>query len=185
MRTIFFATTNNFKLQEANQIFAECKINIKPIELKIVEPQSIDLVEISRFKANEAFEILNAAVIVDDSGLFVPRINNFPGTLTSPIMKMLTIADLCKLLVDGEDVLFRTLVTYNDGKQMITESGEVRGMISLSRKNNASLLSDLFIPAGQSSKTLTEMALEGTLSHRRIALKKLLSELTKNGKQDD
>lgn len=182
MKKIYFATNNNFKLREASGVFANTGITILPANLDIIEPQSNDPVEISQHKAREAFRLIKKPIIVDDAGLFVTSLHGFPGTLTSPIMKMLSIPEFCKLLSDGDAASFRTTVTYNDGTELITVTGEVHGTLRVAHGAHATLLSDIFIPEGESSKTLTDLAVEGAMSHRRIALEKLLEKLLERTK---
>lgn len=176
---ILFATSNIYKINEATRIFEPIGINISAIDLNLIEPQSTDPHTISKFKAKNAYNEVKKPIIVDDAGLFVERLNGFPGTLTAPIAKMIGNEQLAKLLKDGDKARFQTVITYIDNDSEITVEGTIEGKISLRRVDRIGLLSDIFIPLGYHD-SLTALSEKGVLSHRKIALEKL-SKLIQNG----
>lgn len=176
-QSILFATTNEYKIKEASVIFAECQIIIKPIQIEIIEPQSNDATYISKSKVRQAYNITKQPVIVDDAGLFIHRLNGFPGTNTASTMKAIGIDNLYRLIDEDEPAKFQSVVSYFDGTDIITVVGQIEGVL---RKvpiiTINTLLSDVFYPTNE-TRNLSELSSEGYASHRKIALVALLNKL--------
>lgn len=64
MKTIYFATSNQEKIQIAQTICQEANITVKPIKLDIDEIQGEDPELIVRDKAQRAYEQLGMPVVV-------------------------------------------------------------------------------------------------------------------------
>src|ERR1035437_608722 len=73
-----------------NKAIAVQKILGFPIEVEEIdleEIQSNDLEKITLHKTQEAFEKIKKPVIVDDVGLYVEALNDFPGPLVKWVLK--------------------------------------------------------------------------------------------------
>ena len=81
MEKLYFVTSNEEKAEEARMIL-EMPVEIRKADL--VEIQSLDLKEIVKDKARQAFEIVGESVIVDDVGFFLEAWNGFPGPFRLP-----------------------------------------------------------------------------------------------------
>ena len=68
-------------MAQAQYIFRDA-FNIIGKKLDIPEIQTLNQKEVAIDKARKAYEILKQPLIVDDSGFFVNKYNNFPGVLT-------------------------------------------------------------------------------------------------------
>ncbi|MCP4429080.1 MAG: non-canonical purine NTP pyrophosphatase, partial [Chloroflexi bacterium] len=80
MKTLFFATTNKWKIKVAKQIIEkQYGIVIQPITLDVVEIQNDDPIVIARESVKDAYRQLGAPVIKCDSGLSIPGLGGFPG----------------------------------------------------------------------------------------------------------
>jgi len=64
----FFATTNANKLREVNEILGE---KLESIEIELVEPQALDVEEVVKEKAKDAFAKTGKPVLVEDTGVYV------------------------------------------------------------------------------------------------------------------
>src|SRR5260221_8112081 len=90
-RKLCFVSSNSQKALEV-QMILELPVYTKSIELK--ELQSMDIEEVVRQKATDAFAQTKKPVIVDDVGLYIQAWNGFPG----PFVKHLISSGGCNLL---------------------------------------------------------------------------------------
>ena len=97
MININYVTTNQFKIEE-NKVFQECckllngsivseKFNFSLHNINIPERLEIDLVEMVRCEAKEAYRILKIPCVVEHAGLIFEKYKNlnYPGGLTKPM----------------------------------------------------------------------------------------------------
>ncbi len=179
---INFVTHNLGKVKEARLIL-EPGIKVNHINLEYDEIQHDDPTEVARKSAEQVAFILNKAVVVDDSGLFITALNGFPGVFSSTIHKQIGLKGLVKLM-EGEknrECFYRTVVAYcKPGKQAITFAGEERGTIAESIRGTHGFGHDpLFIPQGE-TRTFGEMVgCEGMKKFRRNAFEQLRDYLLK------
>ena len=122
----------------------------------------------------------------DDSGLLVDALNGAPGVYSARYAgeQKNDSNNIDKLLAELQDkenrkAHFKTVMALVlEGKEYLFE-GTIHGYISHERKGNNGFGYDpVFIPDGY-SKTFAEMSFEekNSISHRKIALKKLLEFL--------
>jgi XTP/dITP diphosphohydrolase len=151
-------------------------IDIEEIDLE--EIQSNDIKEITLRKTQEAFEKIKTPVIVDDVGLYVEALSDFPGPLVKWVLKSGGgNASLLLKMLKGEvnrRAIARSAIGYHDGIEAHIFIGESEGTISeeIRGNNNFSFGWDpVFIPVG-SKKTYAEMSFEekSEISHRTKAL---------------
>lgn len=176
MNKLFFATGNKGKAREAQQILG---IPIEISEIELDEIQSLDLKKIVEHKLIQAFEKVNAPVIVDDVALKLDSWNGFPG----PFVKYLHVASnnnnklILKMLGNEENrngMLIAT-IGYHDGSDMQFFTGELSVTIAKEeRGTNGWGLDPILIPEG-SNRTYAEMSEDekNSDSHRKRALVKL------------
>lgn len=173
MNKLFFATGNKDKAREAQQILG---IPIEISEIELDEIQSLDLKKIAEHKLIQAFEKVNAPVIVDDVALKLDIWNGFPG----PFVKYLHVASdgnnklLLRMLKNEENRNATLIATigYHDGKDLHFFTGELRITIAKEELGtNGWGLDPILIPEG-SDKTYAQMSGEekNTDSHRTRAL---------------
>ena len=79
---ITFITGNEHKVKEAENIFKLFGVELEHIDLGYMEPQGT-LEDVARFGAKYACQELNRSVIVEDAGLFIRALNDFPGTYST------------------------------------------------------------------------------------------------------
>lgn len=149
MRRLWFLTSNEGKLREAQHLFAPLGIDVQSLQVEgevpeIIEPQCNNLVEVSFAKIKQAREFVPAEemIMVEDSGLFVDALNGFPGVYSAHALHTIGWNGLLKLLthLESEDphqvqrlrkAEFRTSACIWDGKQVIQSIGICPGWITM------------------------------------------------------
>ena len=180
MRKLYFATTNNFKLKQAKEIF-DGILEIEGVKLDLVEIQTLDQELISKHKAKQAFEILKQPVIVDDAGIFIEKYNQFPGVMTHHVCEGLGIENLSCLFNDNDKAQFRSVITYIDNEKEITVCGSIDGVIikrDTSQIDSRNPFSSLFkVP--EVNKFMHDLDSDELklYSHRGMALKQLKEKI--------
>ncbi|MAH33664.1 non-canonical purine NTP pyrophosphatase, RdgB/HAM1 family [archaeon] len=177
-------TSNKGKLKEFKK-YLEPQIKINHIETEYKELRSDDSGEIAKDAAEMLANKLNKAVVVEDSGLFIEALNDFPGTCSAYIHKRIGLKGILKLMekIDNRICYYKSAVGYCEpGKGAICFLGEEKGTIALEEKGNSGFGHDpIFIPEG-SEKTLGEMEnCETIKKFRRIAAEKLKKHLLEGG----
>ena len=82
-----------------------CKLNIKEI-------QSDSLEEIALEKCRYAFSKIKSPVIVEDDGLFIEKLNGFPGQYSAFVFKTIGIKGILDLLRTCEDSICLFYLNY-------------------------------------------------------------------------
>ena len=180
-----FATSNLGKLREFKQIL-EPEIKVNHIKISYPEIRSEDSEEIARHSAKELAEKLDKKIVVEDSGLFIKALNDFPGTYSATIHKKIGLKGILKLMkgVKDRECVYRSAVAYcKPNKKPISFLGEEKGKIAERIRGSFGFGHDpIFIPEG-SSKTYGEMKnVEEIKKFRRMAVLKLREYLLKTKK---
>ena len=152
-----YATDAVIETHDAHYIYSFAR-KIKGADIKRLENAII--------KAKEVYKITKIPTIADDSGLEITALNNFPGVLTNPLLKMM----------EGKTdrtCYFVCSFAYFDGINLETSEYRLKGTIADSEKiGNGFGFDSIFLYNGKylSEMTLTE---KNQISPRRIALEKL------------
>jgi len=175
-KKIFFATNNDNKIREAENILSSFKIAVEKIGVKKVEIQSDSLEEIVSY-ALKMIDVKVTPIVIEDSGLFIERLNGFPGPYSSYVYKKIGCIGILKLL-EGEkerSAKFVSVVGFKKGKLIKIFKGEIMGEISYRMSGDHGFGFDpIFVPEN-AGKTFAEMSLEekNLWSHRGRAFKAL------------
>ncbi len=154
---ITFATSNSGKYTRFCQELAPYGLAARQQPLQIDEPQEISISEVARHKAAKAFELVRGPVVVEDSGLCIPALNNFPEALTKPVLERVGIEGFLKMLEGIEDrsCYFISALAYADCDGTIGSivSTHERGTLLRSKQGDLhaeawSALSYIFMPDG-------------------------------------
>ncbi len=173
-----FVTGNKNKLIEAGQILG--------VELKLADPhivieeiQTISVDEAVRHKAKEAYKLIGAPLLVEDSGLVFNAWNGLPGALIKWFEKSVGNDGLLKMLSseegDRRSAVAQCYIGYHNGTDVTVAKGEANGRISNEvRGDNGFGWDSIFIPDGYDA-TYAEMsrAEKNGISHRKRAYEKL------------
>jgi len=182
MVRVRFVTRNKHKVLEASAVLARYDIEVVQAQRSKVEIQSASLEEVVRY-ALRSLKPESEPIVVEDAGLFIHRLNGFPGPYSSFVYKTIGIEGVLKLMegVEDREASFASVVG------ILTPSGEVRlfsgvtkgGIATESRGSKGFGFDPIFIPEG-CDKTFAEMSIEekNALSHRAKAFMKLGEWLT-------
>ncbi len=182
---INFATSNKGKVNEFRQIL-EPEIKVNHIEISYPEMRSDNPEEIARMSAEMLSNKLKKNIVVEDSGLFIKSLNDFPGTCSAYIHKRIGLDGILKLM-QGEknrSCIYKSSVAYCEPKKKaISFSGEEKGKVAESSRGNFGFGHDpIFIPEGN-DKTYGEMKnAEEVKKFRRSAVLQLRVFLLKKKK---
>lgn len=172
---INFATSNPSKVMEFRQIL-EPEIKVNHIKIYYPELRSDDPQEIARMSAEMLANKLKKTIVVEDSGLFIKALNDFPGTCSAYIHKRIGLEGIIKLMkgIKNRQCTYKSAVAYCEpNKKPISFLGEEKGNVAESMTGNYGFGHDpIFIPEG-SSKTYGEMknCIEAKKFRRRAVLK--------------
>lgn len=184
MQKINFVTSNKNKVRELKSILSK-DFEIEQVNIDYPELRSDNPEEIVKEAVKKLASELKKAVVVEDSGLFIKALNDFPGTCSAYIHKRIGLKGILKLMegVKDRNCIYKSAVGYcESGKGPISFLGEEEGKVAEEIKGNYGFGHDpIFIPEG-SDKTYGEMEnAEDVKKFRRRAVEKLKEYLNKRG----
>ncbi len=169
--SITFLTGNKDKLREAQEILKGV-ISIVGKRIDLPELQSVEVKEVVRKKALDAYALLATPVITEDTGFFIgDDFNGFPGALIKHFHTSLADEGICKL-AGGMPAYVQAALAYCDAQGVHILSGRVAGRVAKQPRGSHGFGWDaIFIPEG-SNKTFAEMKGEEkhAFSHRKRVL---------------
>ena len=191
---IVFASANKNKIQEISALIPSTYKLVSLEDIGITEdiPETgLTIKDNSEIKARYVAEVLIKkklpwAVIADDSGLEVEALNGEPGVYSARYagMQKNDTANNKKLLDElakytNRKAIFVTTITLILNNQIFFFNGAIIGTIALAPKGIKGFGYDpLFIPQGyQSTFAELEKDVKNKISHRAIALKKVIQYL--------
>lgn len=178
---LIFATSNRFKVREAEAALEQYGISILHRPVKGIEIQSEDVAEVAKYAA-KTIEIKTwLPVFVEDTGIFIHALSGFPGVYSSYVFMTIGNEGVLKLLEGKSDrsAHFESAIALREGKQIHIFKERAEGTISyMARGDNGFGFDPIFIPAG-SKKTYAEMDLaeKTKISHRANVLRKMAAWL--------
>jgi non-canonical purine NTP pyrophosphatase (RdgB/HAM1 family) len=184
MHELYYVTSNQGKYEEVRRFFELHipSVTIKQVRVELDELQDLDPQVVVRHKAQQAWDLVQKPLLVDDSGFYLQAFPRFPGTLAKPVMKALGFAGL-KILTkaDNRSLIFVTLAYVTGPNTLVTFYGETSGHVFCENENAEHLFSrfgfySVFKPEG-SEKTYYELRLLSwgqKFFHRNKALEKFL-----------
>ena len=183
--SINFITSNKNKVREFKEIL-EPEIKVNHIKLSYTELRSDDPEEIAMQSAQMLANKLKKPVVVEDSGLFIKVLNDFPGTCSAYIHKRIGLQGIIKLMegIKNRECTYKSAVAYCEpDKKPISFLGEEKGKVSEKVRGKYGFGHDpIFIPEGK-NKTYGEITYcEEIKKFRRRAVLKLTEYLLKRVK---
>lgn len=174
---ITLVTGNKDKQKEIEAIL-QMPLAVESIDLK--EIQSMNLEEVVRAKAAEAYAQLKRPLIVEDVSFEIEALNGFPGPLVKWWENVVGY-DVLEEFIKGKSTACRALAmaAYTDGTIVTIATGEFKGHL-VSRAGDDGFGFDFYmIPEGY-DKTAAQLgrAVKNQISHRAHCfrqLKELLS----------
>jgi len=173
-------TSNLGKVKEF-KIILENEIKINHIEMEYRELRSDNPEEIAKDAAKMLAEQLNKPIVVEDSGLFIKALNEFPGTCSSYIHKRIGLKGILKLMENVEERIcwYRSAVGYCEpNKDPISFLGEEKGTVAKEIKGSYGFGHDpIFIPENSNNTYGETENCENLKRFRKIAVEKLINYL--------
>lgn len=119
MRQLLFATGNKNKFHTASQVLNDAGVELVQADHDIDEIQAEDAEKIARDKAQKAFDIVKAPVMISDDSWSIPGLGGFPGPYMKSINQWFTPEDFLRLTKDLEDrrIILTQIVLYQDEDQ--------------------------------------------------------------------
>jgi XTP/dITP diphosphohydrolase len=144
-----------------------------------IEIQSETLAEIASYAAEEAASRLGIPVVAEDAGLFIDKLNGFPGPYSSDVFKRLGNKGILKLMEDvsHRDAKFSSVAAFCAPlSRSRCFSGTVVGQIGLRPRGAGGFGFDpIFIPSRGDGRSLAQMTVKekNRLSHRAASFRRL------------
>jgi len=180
-RIIILATGNIHKFNETRAVLSEYGIVTGMLKIKTLEIQSESLEDIAKTSVQEAYKKCNLPIIVEDAGLFVKKLNGFPGPYAAYVYKTIGNKGLLELMksVENREAEFQSAIAFRSSKleTPMCFSGRVLGEITKEERTASTAMGfgfdPIFKPKGN-KKTFAEMTLteKNKHSHRANALRK-------------
>lgn len=175
MVDVAFVSTNAGKFREAREILRPYGVRLRWIRRALPEPQAEDLAEVARAKARSA-PPARGYVLVEDSGLFVRALHDFPGVYSAHFLRIWGFAPILELLARRPRAAsFRSVAAVRRGARVWTFSGRVDGSIARRPAGRGGFGYDpIFVPRGRRT-TFAQMrpAEKNALSHRARSMEKV------------
>ena len=172
MRSVTFASSNDSKSREVEEILAQYGIPVRISKLQLTEIQSDSLEEIAKEKSRNAYSIVLSPVIVEDDGLFVDALGGFPGPYSSFVFKTIGNQGILRLLagIENRSAHFHAVIAHFDGDEISLYSGQVLGEISDEISSGGWGYDPIFKPSGCDLTFGQLKEDKSKYSHRRKAL---------------
>ena len=170
--SLYFASSNQNKFEEARSILSEFGISLKFFKCTLEEIQSDVIEEIAQHKASNAYLLCSKPVLIEDDGLFIKSLKGFPGPYSAFAYDTIGNKGILKLLSKQRDAVFRSVIAYCESKKdvMLFEAS-VPGKISKKLQGKRWGYDPIFIPEGR-TVTYSKLPNKNHLSHRYLGLKK-------------
>jgi len=173
---IYFITSNKHKYEEIKKMIAD----IKMLAITYPEIQADKTEEVVLYGIKYLKEKVDGKFFIEDSGLFIKSLGNFPGVYSSYVFKTIGNKGILKLMENKKDrkACFVSVIGYYNGKEHLFR-GECKGRIAKEERGKKGFGYDpIFIPHGK-RKTFGEMDIEekNLYSHRSKAIKKFIDFL--------
>jgi non-canonical purine NTP pyrophosphatase (RdgB/HAM1 family) len=175
---LLLVTGNAGKLAEARRIVGG---GLGAVDLDLPEIQSLDLAEVLRAKAAEAWRRLGQAVVVEETGLYLAALGGFPGPLVKWMLAAVGAEGIARtaLALGDARVEARCALLWRDGEREVLAEGSTRGRLVLPGRGSRGFGWDpVFQPEGE-ARTYGELEAgeKDSLGHRGRAWRALLATL--------
>ncbi len=173
-----FITSNKHKFSEVKHVFDEHNLKIEHLSMKYTELQADTTEQIALASAASLSTIIDGDFIIEDSGISVNALNNFPGPYSSYVYQTLGWQGILKLLGDKKDrdAYFTSVFVLYLNNEFSVFSGKCKGSIALEGRGHDGFGFDpVFIPENE-MQTFAEMSddLKNSISHRSVSIRKLI-----------
>ncbi len=184
MPPLYFVTSNPHKVKEAKRIAQTLGVGVTITQLKEakkIEIQSNSLPHVVRWAADHLKKQGYDNFFVEDAGLFISRLNGFPGVFSHYVFSTIGAAGILTLMESVQDrtATFKSVVALiRHGQETIYE-GVTEGQISTKIRGSRGFGFDpIFSPTGE-TETFGEMDIErkNRYSHRGKSIRSMLTSV--------
>ena len=183
MKDLYFITSNKGKFKEVANKLIEADVKVIQKNIGYPEVQANSLEDVVNFGVNYILERFHKPFIIEDAGIFIKFLNDFPGVYSADVYYKIGCNGILKLLEEVKkerEACFKSVIAYvNSDKQIHIFTGECLGVIGFEELGvNGFGYDPIFIPQGE-TKTFAQMKVDekNSFSHRGNALDKLLKFL--------
>ncbi len=162
---LLYITANHNKVVTANRFLKPFGISVEGLKIDgIIEPQTEDILEISKIKAQQAYEKVQKPLVVSDASWIIPALNGFPGPYMAFVNKWFTSQDFLNLMKDKEnrEIIIRECVTYIDNNQTKSFIADTNGYFVEKEAGKATPI-DQVISFREDGKTTAQCENEGIM----------------------
>ncbi len=182
MREVGLVTGNLHKLQEFQHGLARLGIKVRHLKVECDEIQADDLDEVVNGCLDQIAAAGHKDFILDDSGLFIPALNGFPGVYSAYVFKTIGCAGVLRLLegISDRRADFRCCIgcqMEDVGRLVVT--GVSPGRVVMEERGERGFGYDpIFVPDG-ADRTFAEMDMDEKIvfSHRGAAMRIFVERL--------
>ncbi|MCL1810613.1 MAG: RdgB/HAM1 family non-canonical purine NTP pyrophosphatase [Methanomassiliicoccaceae archaeon] len=175
-------TSNPGKVREYQHYFEGLGIETAHLNVPYDEIQSSDLEEVVRKGMDELKSKGISDFIIDDSGLFIDRLEGFPGVWSAYVQKTIGNEGILKLMggVEERSAVFKCCIGCNMNGKDIIVTGTCNGVILEEERGTEGFGYDpIFSHDGQRSFAEVRTDEKNDFSHRGNAVRLLLAEMEK------
>ena len=181
---LHFVTSNPNKFRELSELL---EFNLSRIEIDLQEIQTTDLHELVKFKLRQAYEHVQAPVIVEDTSLYFEAWKELPGPLVKYFLKNIGLSGIVRALHEFNNNSASAVCCMGftkDGKSTHLFEGKVKGNIVEPRGSQHFGWDAIFLPTGY-QRTFGEMSSKEKhqISPRGAATKRFKGFLKLQAKQ--
>jgi len=193
VKRLLFLTGNAGKLAEASHFFEPLGYQVEQFLVDgevpiVVEPQSDSLKDVAIAKIEQAKALFNqtgqdAAIFVEDAGLFIDELSGFPGVNSASVLNQIGLSGILNLMseITNRGAEFRAQAVLFTGEELVFGEGVCRGTITSETLGESGFGYDpIFSPEGEDSGRtfgqMDKMEKEG-FSHRAKALESIKKQL--------
>ena len=197
IRPLLFLTGNQGKLKEARDYLTPFGWDVQQFLIRgevpqVSEPQAASLEEVARAKMQQAVALLfaegiEAAIMIEDAGLFIDAFPGFPGVYSAHVLRSIGCEGILRLMEEDRGAEFEAVAMLWDGESTWMGKGNCRGRIAQQSTNNEGFGYDpIFIPEDLEDGTSTDgqpfgavpAGIKAAFSHRSRALRDLMEKMS-------
>ncbi len=186
---IYFITSNPHKVEEVRELAADKGISIRHLHYEYPELQLDAIEEVAIASANhirrEKWAEINAPFFIEDSGLLIHALNDFPGPFSAFVFRKIGNEGILKLMAGKEGgerrATFKTVVAFcrDPDAEPRLFIGTVEGRIADRARGDGGFGFDPIFEYEGTGTTFAEMSTEekNKVSHRSRAFTKFLNHI--------
>jgi non-canonical purine NTP pyrophosphatase (RdgB/HAM1 family) len=178
MDEITLVTGNQNKVREAERILGR---PLRSRKIDLPEIQGLDVHEVLKAKAEEAWRRIRRPLIVEDVSLELDALGGFPGPLIKWMLESVGAEGIARtgIALGDPGVTARCALLYRDAERLLLAEGVVRGTLVLPPRGDGGFGWDPVVEVEGSGKTFSELPGEekDRHGHRGRAWRALLEML--------